>query len=60
MFMMLRNPINMIIGKKIGSIHINAVILHRKGHKIAKKMLKNEAFCKYHDCKNDSKTKSYN
>ena len=36
MLIMPRSPININIGEKTGSIDINAVILHRKGSKIAK------------------------
>ena len=36
MFLIVRIPANMILGNHIGSININAIILHRKGKKIAK------------------------
>ena len=39
-FLMLRNSINMIIGKKIGLININTIILHRRGKYIAKNSFK--------------------
>ena len=33
MFLILRNPTNMILGNKIGSININTINLNRKGKK---------------------------